>query len=177
MHASTTRRAQAAGIAVALLVASFLTVRLSMAAFTDVTTNADNSFAAGEVQISEGSGGTAMFDASGVVPGWSETQQVNVSNDSTVDTDVALYVSDLADTGLAPFLEVTVTRDGAALYDGSLTGLPASFEAATAVAEDPATVSLYEFTVTMPSGQPDVDDAQGAGVTAAFTWEARSVSP
>lgn len=177
MSTVTARKAQFGGIAVALLVAAFLTVQLSVAAFTDTATNPDNTFSAGQVQISESNNGTAMFDVTQIVPGWSETEQVTVQNDSTVDTEVALYVSSLDDTGLAPYLNVTVTRGGAPVYDGSLTGMPQTFDAATAVAEGPGTTSVFEFTVSMPQGQAGVDAAQGTGVTAAFTWEARSVSP
>jgi hypothetical protein len=177
MQTVTVRKAQVAGIALALLVAAFLTVQLSLAAFTDVATNVDNTFAAGEVEISESNAGTAMFDVTGIVPGWSETRQVTVTNGSSVDTEVALYLSDLADAGLAPYLTVSVTRDGDPLYDGGLAALPQTFETASVFAEAPSTVSLFEFTVALPTGQAGVNDAQGANVTASFTWEARSVSP
>lgn len=176
MSSHTARRTQLGGVVLALGVAAYLTVQLSIAAFTDTATNPDNAFTAGDVRISESHAGVAMFDIDGIVPGWSEARTVTVTNDSTVDTQVGLYVSGLTDTGLAPFLQVTVTRGGSALYSGALTGLPQSFEDATASSETPGAATVYEFTVSLPDGQTGLNDARGTDATAAFTWEARSVS-
>lgn len=176
MNSRTAHRAQMGGVALALGVAAYLTVQLSIAAFTDTATNPDNSFTAGDVRITESHAGVAMFDINGIVPGWSEARTVTVDNASTVDTEVGLYVSGLEDTGLAAFLQVTVTRGGSPLYSGALTALPQTFEAATGSSEAPGATTVYEFTVSLPDGQPNLNDARGSNATAAFTWEARSVS-
>lgn len=177
IRAVTDRLTSIAGMIVALGVASFLTVHLSAAAFTDTVSSPDNRFEAADVRISNSHAGTAVFDASGIVPGWSLSRTVTVDNTSTVPTTVAMYVSDLEDTGLAPFLHVTVTRDGSPLYSRALTALPDSFAAAAPADEGPATTSTYVITVGLPDGQPDLNAARGTSATATFTWEARSVAP
>jgi hypothetical protein len=160
-------------IVVGLITAVFLTVYFSVAAFSD-TTESFGVFETAEVLLSDDHEGEPMFNETNIVPGWEATAEIVVTNDSTVETDVAHYLSDLDDGGLAPYLHVVVTRDGGPLYDGPLTDMPVSFEAAPTFAEPGEGNShTYAFTVSFPAATPDADDAQGNDAVVAFAWEAR----
>lgn len=174
----TTKRMQLAALGVAFSVAAVFTVTMSMAAFSDTTINPDNGWDSGTVVINDNLDGTAMFNANNIVPGYSESQTITVTNSSSVDTEVALY-ADVGGTGLEDYLTVVVTRDGAEIYNGGLTGMPADFASAPKVSETGVgdDVNDYVFVVEFPTGQADVDDVQGSNASATFTWEARSVQP
>jgi spore coat-associated protein N len=176
MSTVTARRLNLGAVALALGVAAWLTVQLSIAAFTATIDNPGNLFAAGDVRLSDSRSGSALFSAEGITPGYEESAAITVTNESTVDTEVALFVGALADDGLAGYLTVVVTRDGAPLYSGKLDALPSSFDAATVADEGPGDETVYVFTVSFPEGQAGVNDAQGKTATATFTWEARSTS-
>jgi hypothetical protein len=176
MSITASRRVNIASIALALAVAVFLTIHLSVAAFTDTTENPGNLFTAGEVIITDDQAGVAVFEETGIVPGWeSDPATIVTTNDSTVLTDVGLYVDITADSGLADYLHVTVTRDGDPLYDDALVDLPTSFEDADQDEEaGEGNTRSYVFVVSFPDGQADEDDAQGESATVSFIWEARS---
>jgi hypothetical protein len=160
-------------IVVGLITAVFLTVYFSVAAFSDTTESA-GVFSAAEVLLSDDHDGEPMFNETNIVPGWEATAEIVVTNHSTVETDVAHFLSGLDDGGLAPYLHVVVTRDGGPLYDGLLTDMPDSFETAPTFTEPgEGNDHTYAFTVSFPAATPAADDAQGTSAVVAFAWEAR----
>lgn len=198
-----TRRSKmyASGVAAALI-AAIAGLALTFSAFTSATTNADNSFAAGTVKLADNSAGTAMFTATGLQPGDSQSKCITVSYAGTLRSSVKLYgvtTNVAAGSGglgsLAPYLHVKIVRGsfagaspaamactgftadstGATLFDSTLDTLASTYSAGIA---DPHTpwvtndTAVYQVTYTLT----DNDAAQGKDASTALSFEARNVA-
>lgn len=168
-----------------------LVVDATRAAFSASTTNPGNSWQAGTVSITDDDSGTALFSATGLVPGDTGTNCVVVRYDgSAVPARVRLSGAAAGGT-LGQYLDLTVQRgSGTAatgfgdctgfsatetLYTGTVAGFATSHGSfATGVGTwNPSATgqeSVYRFTWTLQ----DDNAAQGASVNATFTWEARA---
>ena len=174
----------------ALLLVGLLVIGTSRAAFFDTTQNTGNSFSTGTVAISDDDSGSAMFSASGLVPGDSVTECITVQYDGTeVPADVELYVGsgDLSGTGLDDYLDMTVELgtggsfgscagfSGSSVYTGTLDGFASAhtgFASGTGSWSPAATseTRTYRFSFTLQ----DDNAAQGLDATVTFTWEAQN---
>jgi len=196
MPSTTIRRSRWETVArIGAPVAAFLLVGLlamgsSRAAFFDTTQNTGNSFASGDVLISDDDSGSAMFSLSDMAPGDSATKCINVQYDGSITpADIESYVSagDLAGTGLGDYLNLTVELGtggtfadcagfaGASFYSGTLDGFAGNFTdfasgtgswTAAATGDD----RTYRFTFDLQ----DDNAAQDLNATFTFTWEAQN---
>ncbi len=92
--ASTSRSARYArwlAVPVGLVVSALLIWQASYAAFSDTTTNPDNSWTSGSVTITDTRNGVAMFQAADLVPGSTEFQDITVAYEGTLDALVKVY--------------------------------------------------------------------------------------
>lgn len=180
-----------AAVAVALMVATLLTLETSRAAFNATTTNGSNTFAAGTVTLADDDGGSVMFSLSGMKPGDTSAKCVNVTYTGSLTADIKLYGT-VGGTGLAPYLNTTIDvgtgADGGAglsctgfvsdstLYSGTLAAFgSANTNYATGLGGYPGatnpTTKSYRITVALQ----DDNAAQGKNATATLTWEAQSL--
>ena len=163
---------------------SALVFTATNAAFTDTTDNSGSSFAAGTVSLTDDDGGSALFNATDMVPGDTVTDCIEVQyTGSIVGADLSalrLYGSSSGD--LAGELDLTVDRSAAGgscssfvsaanVYTGGLTALGSTFATGEAGLVPSATneVVAYQFSVTLPATAPNT--AQGDTASASFTWE------
>lgn len=161
---------------VAILIVGFMVFQVTSAAFTDTTSNTGNSWTAGEVAITDDAAGVAIFDATGLVPGWSQSQDIVVSNGSSVATDVAFFAEGLSGE-LAPYLNVEISVGEDTLYSGAMADLATAHSAFENGSRTGAPASGSDATYTIAVSFPDVEGvnaAQGTGATIDFVWEARS---
>jgi len=171
----------------------------SYAAFSSSTANPGNSFAAGNVALSDNDAGAALLSLTGAGPGDSTTRCITVTYDGSLPATVRLDGS--VSGALASHLELTVTRGTEAapsfgscsgftadssdyvgagsgvVYSGTLASYPSSYASGIVdpVPGSPATwttseAHTYRFTVSLN----DDPAAQGESATASFTWEARN---
>ena len=154
------------------------------AAFNDTTDNTGNSFAAGTVILVDDDAGNAMFNATGMVPGDTVTDCIEVTYNGTIvgaDLDgLNLYGSSSGD--LAAELDLDVQRSAAGgscaafastatVYNGDLGSLGTDYGTGSAGLTPSATgeTVAYQFAVTLPASTPN--SAQGDTASADFTWE------
>lgn len=171
----------------------------SYAAFSSSTENPGDSFAAGNVVLSDNDAGAALLSLTGAVPGDSTTRCITVTYDGSLPAAVRLYGS--VSGALGSHLELTVTRGTDAapsfgscsgftadsadyvgagsgvVYSGTLASYPSSYASGIVdpVPGSPATWSIsdahtYRFMVSLN----DDPAAQGQSASASFTWEARN---
>jgi predicted ribosomally synthesized peptide with SipW-like signal peptide len=78
-------------------------------AFSATTSNSDNSFAAGTVELSDNDSASALLSFSAAVPGQSASGCIMVTYTGSLPATVRLYGT-TGGTGLDPYLNLTVTR-------------------------------------------------------------------
>ena len=188
--ATSTLKLQVAAAAVSLALVSLLVLRVSSAAFSAQTVNPDNSWATGEISLSDDDGGgaaSAMFDVADMVPGQSVTKCITVTYTGAVDPGVVKVYAAVTDGGLGPHLDLTVKEGDGGAY-GDCTGFNPTATLETAVTlnafgahADYATGAgtwnptatgqskTYQFIAVLGADTPD--SAQGADSQATFTWE------
>lgn len=182
----TRRLVTAAGLWVGLVLASFAVWRTSSAAFSASTSNAGNSWAAGTVTIGDNDSGVALFNATALTPGATDSRCIVVSYSGTVAAGVRLYAGAVAG-GLAAYLDLTVeegTGGGSGscstfsptgtLFAGTLSGFGAQSDFATGVGTwsplGAGETRTYRFSYAIQNDNA----AQGQTGAANFVWEARS---
>jgi hypothetical protein len=165
-------------------------------AFSATTGNPGNGFSAGTVTLGDNDAGAALVSLPAAArPGDSSTRCIRVSYSGSLPAQVRLHAS--VTGGLADHLTLTVTRGTQAspsfpscagftadtadyghgangiLYQGKVSGLPASWASAIA---DPAAswangdARVYRYAVTVDN----TPAAQGLSASATFNWEARN---
>lgn len=193
MRATTRRRiAVPAAITSGLLLSGLLVWHTSYAAFTASTGNPANTFGAGNVSLTDNKNGTAMFSASALKPGSTDSQCITVNYTgnvaSTVKLSAAYTDATAASTGLAQYLDFTVQEIGLADNCTTPTGTLTAFDATDTTLATKVTgglaapgVSLgwspssseskrYRFTYTLQ----DNNAAQNKTASVGFTWTATS---
>ena len=91
----------------AMLLLTMLVVTRSQAAFTASTSNTGNGFTAGDLSLFDDDNGTAMFNATGMVPGATVTECITVTYDGDVTpAPVRLYGTGTG--ALAQYLDLTI---------------------------------------------------------------------
>src|SRR5256885_7097334 len=121
------RRLRGAGTVVGLLLSAAFVWQSSHAAFTDTTTNPGNTFTSGSVTVTDNKGGVKVFNLSGLKPGDSGDQCIQVTYQGTLSSStVNFYVDNFNDdsTGGAwgAGIKLTVTTGGGSCPVGSITG-------------------------------------------------------
>ena len=158
-------------LAVAIGVAVFTT-----ATFTSSSASAGNMVAAGSVEIDNSHDGTAIFTASGLVPGDSANGTVQISNTGSSSGNFSLTSSNIVDTPATPpfsgkldLLVEDVTNVGSpqTLYSGKLNAMGTIQLGKWSAG---ATHS-YKLTATFPNGTPAEDNPyKNAKTTVDFVW-------
>lgn len=173
---SIRNRIAAAAVATVMVAAAVLasttSVQHSIAFFSDTTTS-QAAVSAGEVTVA--AGGTVNYSRANIVPGWSDSFTVNVTNSSTVPVQLRAYASTSATGALANAVDVTVTRSGTTIFTGKASALPTTFAAANAHQTSAASVPyVFAFSLADSGNQ---NALQGTSLNLAMTYEARSVAP
>ena len=169
------------------------------AAFSDTTTNASNSFAAGSVTIGDNDAGGAVLSLSNATPGATDTGCIVVTYTGSLPSPVRIY-GQTAGTGLDPYLDLKVTRGSIAspsfrsctgfsadstdyigsgpgvVYNGTLQGFPDSY--AAGLVDPPGAPTswaqneahAYKLEITLQNNSA----AAGKSATQDFVWEAQS---
>lgn len=148
------RRLVWATVALSLLVVSALVVRLSAAAFVATTDNANNSWQTGEVTLTDDDSGSAMFSATGLVPGQTVENCIVVTYGGSVDAGVRLYGADLTQTNaLADDLDLTVDAGSGGGF-GDCTGFTSSANLVTSTALSTFAATYTNFTNGLDTWAP-----------------------
>lgn len=170
----------------ALLLVSVAVLRLSSAAFTGTTSNPGNNWAAGTVTLTDNDAGAALFSATGLAPGDTGNNCINVTYAGSIDTSAVKLYAAVTAGGLESYVDLVVERGAEVLdcslfvssesvYTGTLNAMGTSFATGhgtwAPTGGSNATVT-YKFTWTLNSGTPD--SAQGTNAQADFIWEAQS---
>jgi hypothetical protein len=191
---------QLAAFALTFILVALLVVTSSRAAFVAQNDNISNTVSSAAVDLADNDGGTtAMFNATGLLPGASQVQCIQVTYTGNIDpTPVRLYrssvpTSDVPANNLAPYLNLTVESGsmaasptmsgcsgftyGATEYSGTLDGFATTrtsyADAAAVTAWDPAgtgATRTFRFTISVQ----DVPAAEGKNTTFGFQWETRT---
>jgi hypothetical protein len=108
---------------VAVLAAALLIWQSSYAAFSGTTRNSGNNWATGSVALTDDDNGTARFQATGMVPGETETRCITVTANATVPGVVKGYTVNpvLSPSGLQDYIKVGM-KYGTGGGFGSCTG-------------------------------------------------------
>ncbi len=169
-------------------------------AFSATTSNDNNTFSAGTVNLADNDANSAMLSLSAASPGDSDTSCIEVGFSGTLASTVRLYGTTTG-TGLDQYLDLTVTRgtlpatpafdsctnftadatdytgNGAGVvYKGTLQGYADSY---TAGHVDPVAASPESWTNGEKHSYKFVvtvqnnDAAQGKSASQQFTWDAR----
>lgn len=189
----TSKRVVAAtAIPAALLASGGMVMASSYSAFSSTTANPANSWAAGTVQI-DNDASTALFSATNLKPGATESKCLTVKSTGSLASSVKLYATDVSQTkGLGDHLKVTVEEGNANATCASFSGTTVvNAKTLSAFGNDnksfatgvgawtPAGASsgspvnrAYRITYVLDAGVPNT--AQGGTASAGFTWEAQN---
>jgi hypothetical protein len=202
MHAPSPRARKIAGLSaapIAVLVAGVMVWQGSTAAFTATTRNAGNSWATGQVALTDDDAGRAGFTVENLVPGATGEKCIEVTSNSTVAGEVRAYTQNLSGSaaGLEDHIDLRVERgtggsfnscEGFAPVPGAL---PAqSLTTLSQANRDYATggavwdtegrageSSTYRGTWTFDTEgltQSQIDALQGSRVSVDLVWELQS---
>lgn len=180
------------GATAAVALASAFVLPGSYAAFSGTTSNTGNTWTAGTVNLTNNRA-TAMFTASNIAPGYTESHCITVSTTSSMATILSFYAAQGANTnGLADNLTLKVDAGSGGtdyassctgfttaqtLYSGTMSGLSSTHgTAGTAIDvtnQLPANGSQqFMITATLPSNAPSSVQSGQAGMD--FTWTNRT---
>ena len=165
-----------------LLVAVGITAA-SGASFTAQSVNPNNTFTAGTLKLGNSNNG-AVLTASNLKPGGpAQTGEVTITNTGSLDGAVKLSKTGLVEddnsnkiagklnlvvTDCGPDLDCVDTTDNGNVYTGTVGTMGANIAAGNFAGNGGA--HKYEFAVDLDTSA--LDNLQGKGATAAFTWDA-----
>lgn len=183
----------AVAVPVGFLLSGVLIWQASYAAFTATTSNTGNTWQAGTVVLTDNDSDSALFTATGLVPGSTGERCITVSYTGTASTSVKMYANYNASdptSPLAPYLLMTVTpgtgtdpacadfaASGAAVYTSIAASsiVTAAHDWSTGVDTQPATTGwarTYHVQYQLDPATPD--GSQGDSAAIDFQWEART---
>lgn len=188
----SSRIATAIAVPAAVVAAGILVSTSSYAAFSDTTSNAQNSWRAGTVELADDAAGRVLFTAPDAKPGDGGENCITVTSTGSLAAEVRLYADDVTGTaGLADHLLLTVEQGTggapglcagfsaeATVFDGRLagfTGAHSSFGtgAATWSPSGDATESRA-FRLTWKLADDAPNSVQGGTASTTFVWEAQN---
>lgn len=185
-----------AGVVIAGLGASAAIVwQASYSAFSATTANPANNWSAGTVALSNDGSNTAMFTATNLKPGSTDTKCIAVTSTGSLASAVKLYGTNSSTTNaLSSSINLTITQgngggstgctgftplsSGSSVYSGTLAGFASTAtNYATGLGSWTPTGSasdtrVYQFTYTLDAATPN--SAQGGTAAIGFTWEAQN---
>lgn len=175
----------AAVVPVGFLLSGALVWQASYAAFTATTENTGNTWQAGTVALSDNDAGSALFTATGLVPGSTGERCIEVFYTGDVAAEVRLYATPGPNTALAPYLTMEVeygTAQDAGCSGWVQGGILFNDRASELSTHSGFTTGLGSWT---PAGSAtrwyrfayelvDDNEAQGDSLDLSFTWEAQS---
>lgn len=194
------RTAVAVAMAIGFMLSAAVIWQSSRAAFSGTTSNSGNHWTAGTVSLTDNDSNGALFNASGLAPGATDSACITVTYGGSLDSAVKLYVKSGDSTfagasSLAPYLNLTIDQgdgnvpfgndcsaftNGTTIYNGTLGGAVTGFTIAkTSFATGAGTwtpsggsgaTKSYKFTYSLQ----DDNNAQGLDCTVKFTWEAQN---
>lgn len=188
----SSRIATAIALPAAVVAAGVLVSTSSYAAFSDTTSNEQNTWRAGTVQLADDDAGRALFTVPNAKPGDGGANCIAVTSTGSLASQVRLYATDRSSTaGLADNLVLTVeqgsgggygTCNGFAaektVYDGRLTGFA---DAHSSFANGAATWSptgggseTRTFRISWKLVDDAPDSVQGGTASTSFVWEAQN---
>lgn len=167
----TTTRKVLAGI-VALLLVSFAIVRTSDAAFSAQTTNENNQFATGDIDLDDDAD-LALFNETNLIPGdvlescIEITYTGSVASDDLAEVELAVDVGTdvdglLDELGVATDITDTCGDDPTYGAPGSLTAVAG---ATGWTPDEPSEMQAFWFEVTVGDGAPQDATADGINLT------------
>jgi hypothetical protein len=182
---------------IAIVAAAALVWQSSYAAFSGTTRNSGNSWSTGSVALTDDDTGSARFQASGMVPGDTDTKCITVTANATVPGVVEGYALHplLSPSGLQDHVLVSVeygtgggfgsctgfVSQGVSIPTTSLTDLAgySSYDTgAGSWAVSAGTVTrTYQITWTFDTSglsQTELDNLQGSETGIDFQWELQS---
>jgi hypothetical protein len=184
-------RTKLAAVAALLVATSLAWSGGTFSAFNKTSQMPSNTVEAASVNLADNDSGSSVFSLTGVRPGDTATSKcVNVTYAGDAPSKVRLYGT-VGGTGLAPYLDVTVTTgtfsgtptagsctgftpDASNLFSGKLDTFPTSAATALTWSESwtDAEKHGYRITVSLPSGTSSA--AQGKNASFDLTWMAVS---
>jgi hypothetical protein len=202
MHAPSPRARKIAGLSaapIAVLVAGVMVWQGSTAAFTATTRNAGNSWATGQVALTDDDAGRAGFTVEDLVPGATGEKCIEVTSNSTVAGEVRAYTQNLSGSaaGLEDHIDLRVERGTGGSFEScdGFTPVPGALPAQSLTTlsqanRDYATggaiwdtegrageSSTYRGTWTFDTEgltQSQIDALQGSRVSVDLVWELQS---
>jgi len=180
-------------IPVALIASGLLVSNASYSAYSASTTNPANNWTTGTLGLTDDDANTALFTATGLVPGSTATKCIAVTSSSTVPTTIKLYGTSPSTTlALSSYIDLVVTL-GAGGSSSTCTGFvadatnPNVFTGTLASLGTTATgfsnglgvwapagagTKTYKIQYTVNSAAPNT--TAGGTASIGFTWEAQT---
>ncbi|WP_454084477.1 TasA family protein [Georgenia sp. Marseille-Q6866] len=188
------RYARWLAVPVGLVISAVLIWQASYAAFTDTTTNEDNTWTAGSVTITDNYAEAPMFSIEDLVPGDDDAEEITVTYSGTLDAEVSFYSEGFASTPapegerLADHIDLLVEGSAGSAFDerakGTIfAGTLAEFAAMDSFdkglkypvgPEQPYKQGTFRFTYKVAEDAPQT--VQGHTVDLSFVVEAQSTS-
>lgn len=190
-HSRAIRITGFAAVPAALIVAGIAVGGASYSAFSATTSNPTNNWSAGTVALSDDDQNTALFTASNLKPGSTDTKDIVVTSTGSLASTVKLYGTAAATTnGLSSYVDLTITEGtgtgasfaplstGSSVYTGTLADFGTTRTnfanglttwTTTGAASESRT---FRIAYTIDAGTPNT--AQGGTAALGFTWEAQN---
>ena len=175
---------------VGLLVSGLLVWQGTAAVFSSTTSDGSNSWTLGSVTLTDDDSGSALFTASGLVPGSTNSNCITVSYAGNVATTVKLYASAATDaSSVAQYLDLTIEQgtgggfgdctgftSGSTIYTGTLatfTSTKVAYGSGVGTWAPSGTASqVYRIAYTLNASTPS--NKQGSTTSATLQWEAQA---
>jgi len=160
-------------VPLAIIVAGLLVYTASQAAFVATTTTGSSSFSTGSVELTNDKVGTAVFTATDLAPGSSDSAEIVVTYTGSLDADVVLYSSIAGGSAqtLAPYLNLQIST-GSDTWTGTLEdfqGITDFAGGVLPVAMSENDTETYTVAYTVANNAP-----QSAEASVTFVWEAQN---
>jgi hypothetical protein len=180
----------ACAVVVGLLGSGLMVWQGTAAVFSSTTSNASNAWTAGSVTLADDDTGSALFSATGLVPGSTGSNCITVTYSGNVATTVKLYASASADaSSVAQYLDLTIQEGtgggfgscgsfsaGSTIYSGTLSTFTSTKTAygsgVGSWAPSSSSTKVYKITYTLNASTPSAK--QGTSTTATFQWESQA---
>lgn len=188
----SSRLATAIAVPTAFIAAGVLVSTSSYAAFSDTSSNQQNSWRAGTVQLDDDDAGRALFTAGNARPGDGGTNCIAVTSTGSLASQVRLYADDVSGTaGLAEHLVLRIeqgtgggygTCEGftpqSTVFDGRLSGFTGAHSSygsgAPTWSPTGGASETRTFRITWKLADDAPNAVQGGTATTSFVWEVQN---
>ncbi len=188
----SSRIATVIAVPMAFMAAGVLVSTSSYAAFSDTSSNQQNSWRAGTVQLDDDDAGRALFTAGNARPGDGGTNCIAVTSTGSLASQVRLYADDVSGTaGLAEHLVLRIEQgtgggygscEGftpqSTVFDGRLSGFTGAHSSygsgAPTWSPTGGASETRTFRITWKLADEAPNAVQGGTATTSFVWEAQN---